>query len=450
MTRLKDHISIDSIRDDFVPKDAFLSREFHDLEKERLWPRVWQIACREEELKKVGDYVVYDIADESIVIVRSAPGELKAYFNVCQHRGRILMDQQHGHTKFMFCKYHGWRWGLDGTLQKIQDESDWDGCPTFQKEDLRLQEVRIGTWGGFVFINMDPDAEPLLEFIHPLPEFLDFLKFEDWRYRWYKTTILPCNWKTALEGFNEAYHIAGTHPQLLNYSADYTVAKTFGRHGMYYYPPEITPPPGAPAPRTGRAVPVDLRPTFAAFYEEMDTTLNAMFTPRAIRASQRLMEEVPAGSDPMTVVMEHSRIHQEEARKEGIDLPALTNNQVGNMGQNWHLFPNHVFLPLLDGSIAYRARPHGDDPNQCIFDIWSLVHYAPGDEPPLKREFYEDWSVDTEARFGKILSQDFGNFGQTQRGMKSRGFKGSRTNPVQEREIPNMHRALYEYVLGGD
>lgn len=448
MERLQKLPDIGSIRDDFVPKVGFLSGKFHELEKQNLWPRVWQIACREEELKKVGDFVVYDIADESIVVVRSAPDELKAFYNVCQHRGRILMDQHHGHTKFMFCKYHGWRWGLDGSLQKVQDRDDWKGCPNFGEEDLRLKEVKIDTWGGFVFINMDPNAEPLATFLDPIPEHLDFLNFDQWRYRWYKTVVLPCNWKTALEGFNEAYHIAATHPQLLKYSPDYTVARTFGPHGMYFYPPEMSTLPGAPAPRTGQPMPDDLRVTFAEFYDVMDKTLNAMFSPRAIKASQRLLEEVPAGTDPLSVVMEHARLHQEEAAQEGIDLPSLSNQQVGNMGQNWHMFPNHVFLPLLDGSIAYRSRPYGDDPDQCIFDIWSLVHYAPGDEPPLVREFYEDWSVDTEARFGKILSQDFANFGQTQRGMKSRGFAGSRTNPVQEREIPNMHRALYRYVLG--
>jgi phenylpropionate dioxygenase-like ring-hydroxylating dioxygenase large terminal subunit len=448
MTAPVDQVSVNDIRDDFVPKVAFLSKEFHEREKERLWPKVWQIACREEELPNVGNFIVYDIADESILVVRSAENELKAFYNVCQHRGRILMDQNAGRTKFLFCKYHGWRWSLDGTLEKIQDEDDWKGCPTFDKKDLRLKDVRLDTWGGWVFVNMDLDAEPLLDFLAPVPEYLNFLKFEEWRYRWYRTVILPCNWKTALEGFNEAYHIAATHPQILNYNDDYTVAKTFGRHGMYAYP--VGTLPGAPATRTGKPTPTDMRKSFAEFYDHMDETLNAMFTPRAIRASHRLVEEVPEGSDPLTVLMAYSRFHQEEARKEGIELPGLSNQEVGNMGQNWHVFPNHVFLPFLDGSIAYRARPHGDDPNKCVFDIWSMVRYAPGDEPPLVREFFEDWTVDTEARFGKVLAQDFSNFGQVQRGMRSRGFSGSRTNPVQEAEIPNMHRALYEYVFGDD
>lgn len=450
MTRPEMRLSADDIREDFIPKKGFLSPEFHRLEKERLWPKVWQIACREEELKKVGDFIVYEIADDSILVVRSAPGELKAFYNVCQHRGRILMDQATGHSKFLFCKYHGWRWGLDGTLQKIQDEQDWQGCPTFSKQDLRLKEVKIDTWGGWVFVNMDPDAEPLRQFLSPVPEFLDCLEFEKWRYRWYKTVILPCNWKIALEGFNEAYHVAATHPQLLeNQGDDFTVARTFGRHGMYYYP-EDRRPPGSPASRLGRPVPEDIRPGFVAFYDQMDKTLAAMFTERAVRASRRLLDEVPDTADHMTVLTEFQRFHREEAAKDGADLPEISPAQYQAIGQNWHVFPNHVFLPLIDGSIAYRARPYGDDPNQCIFDAWSLERVAPGTERELVREFYEDWTVDTKERFGLILSQDFHNFGQVQKGMKCRGFDGSRTNPVQELEIPNMHRALYNYVFGPD
>lgn len=429
-----------------VPRERYTSREFHELEKEKVWKRAWQMACREEDVPEVGDTCVYDICDLSILVVRSAPDTIQAFYNACLHRGRQLREHD-GNAHELRCPFHGYCWNLDGSLKQIPCE--WD-FPHVDSAEWALPEVKVGTWGGFVFINMDPDCEPLLQFLDPIPSYLDFLKFGEWRYRWYKTVILPCNWKTVLEGFNEAYHIAATHPQLLNYSADYTIARTFGPHGMYFYPPETSTPPGAPAARTGRPVPDDLRITFAEFYDEMDKTLNAMFTPRAIKASQRVLEEVPAGADPVTVIMEHARMHQEEAANEGVDLASMTNQEVGNMGQNWHMFPNHVFLPLLDGSIAYRSRPHGDDPDKCIFDIWSLVRYAPGEEPPLEREFYEDWSVDTEKRFGKILRQDFGNFWATQKGMKCRGFEGSRTNPIQEREIPNMHRALYGYLFGKD
>src|SRR5579859_2509401 len=120
-------LSVHNIREDFVPKDSFISPEFLRLENERLWPKVWQIACREEEIPEVGNYVTYDIAGESLVVVRTAPDVIKAYYNVCQHRGRILMDQPAGRTKLFHCRYHGWRWSLDGGLMKVTDEQDWAG-----------------------------------------------------------------------------------------------------------------------------------------------------------------------------------------------------------------------------------------------------------------------------------------------------------------------------------
>jgi nitrite reductase/ring-hydroxylating ferredoxin subunit len=438
------------IRADFVPKDGFISPDFQRLENERMWPKVWQIACREEELPNPGDYVTYEIAGEPLIVVRTASGEIKCFYNVCQHRGRVIKDQKFGSTNFLYCRYHGWRWTLDGAVSRVTDEQDWAGCTSFQKDELRLKESLVGTWGGFVFINMDLNAAPLADFLRPVPEFLDCFEFKKWRYRWYKTTILPCNWKVALEGFNEAYHLSGTHPQLLNEGGDDVYhAYTFGRHGMYKFAPDAR-PAGAPAARTGRPIPPDIRPGLVRFFDDMDVTLNAMFTPRAITAAHRLLNEVPEGAPPAQVFAELQRFHRQEAEADGAGWPPLSPEQQEAAGTNWHIFPNHVFLPLADGSIAYRARPNGNDPHSCIFDIWSLMRYAPGTEPKLNREFYPDWSQDTEKNFGLVLSQDFANFGQVQKGMQSRAFTGSRTNPLQEAEIPNMHRALYNYVFGPD
>jgi len=98
----------------------------------------------------------------------------------------------------------------------------------------------------------------------------------------------------------------------------------------------------------------------------------------------------------------------------------------------------------MDGSLWYRARPNGDDPDSCFFDVWSLVRYADGKEPPLERQFFADWKDHDD--WGGILPQDFQNLGEVQQGMKSRGFVGSRTNPIQERPISNFHRVLHEYL----
>lgn len=149
-----------TVRRDFIPRSDYVDPRVHELEKERLWPRVWQIACREEEIPNVGDYVVYDIVEDSIVIVRSAPDRISAFFNVCPHRGRRLRDDACGTLSAFRCSYHAWRFGLDGKLIDRPDPDDWSEHP-LTEADTALSEVKVETWAGMVWINMDPHCEPL-------------------------------------------------------------------------------------------------------------------------------------------------------------------------------------------------------------------------------------------------------------------------------------------------
>lgn len=439
-----------AIRDDFIPKDAYLSRDFARLEAQRMWPRTWQVACRLEEIPHVGDFVTYDILDESIIVVRSAPGEIRAFFNVCQHRGRRLTEGC-GRTNAFMCRYHGWTWKLDGSLAKILAREEYAGCPEMTDDDIRLKDVKVDTWGGFVFVNMDPAAEPLAKYLEPMPEYINCFELEKLRYRWYKSIRLPCNWKVACEAFNEGYHVAATHPQLLDIAGDdETRSFPMGRHAMFGYPTSKR-PLGAPSPRTGKPMPDDLRPGLVAFYQEMENTLKAIFTARDNEAVRRVLTDVPDGTPPMEVFLKSIEFQKEAAVASGAGWPEVSLEQLGKAGTDWHIFPNLIFLQWYDGVLAYRARPDGDNPDSCIYDIWSLVRYAPGSEPPLKREFYygaDDWKTNVVENFGLILSQDFQNMGQVQRGMKSQGFRGSRTNPLQESTVSNFHRTLYKYLFG--
>jgi len=108
-----------AVRADFVPKSDYISPEVLRLENERLWPRVWQIACRLQELPRVGDFVTYDIAGESILLVRAGATDVKAYFNVCQHRGRRLKEGCGNTGESIFCRFHGWRYRLDGSVSRV-------------------------------------------------------------------------------------------------------------------------------------------------------------------------------------------------------------------------------------------------------------------------------------------------------------------------------------------
>ena len=177
------------LRPDFIPASDYTSSEFHRLELAKLWPRVWQIACREEEIPKVGDYVNYEIGDESILIVRSAEDSIKGFYNVCSHRGRRLIDDRRGCVSMLKCNFHAWCYDLNGKPTVIPSRDDWKDCPEFDDAELSLKQVKVDRWAGWVWINMDPNCEPLPKFLSPLPEKLDAFEFEKCRMKFYKTII---------------------------------------------------------------------------------------------------------------------------------------------------------------------------------------------------------------------------------------------------------------------
>jgi len=128
-----------------IPVERYTSYEFHRLEVEKIWKRMWQVVCREEEIPNVGDHFVYNVAELSFVIVRTAETTFKGYWNHCLHRGRRLVDASGcGKSKFQ-CKFHSWTWTLGGELAYRPGE--WD-FPDVEADKYRLREVQIDTWGG--------------------------------------------------------------------------------------------------------------------------------------------------------------------------------------------------------------------------------------------------------------------------------------------------------------
>jgi phenylpropionate dioxygenase-like ring-hydroxylating dioxygenase large terminal subunit len=438
------------LRIDFVPTDHYTSPEFLRLEKERLWPRVWQQACRLEELPRVGSFVTYDIMDESIVVVRTSETELKAFYNVCQHRGRRLTEGC-GQISQFHCRFHGWQYRLDGTVSRVLDREDWEGCADFADADLSLKPVQVGTWGGWVFVNPDPNAKPLKEFLDAAPHYLDPYEIEKMRFRWCVEVKVPCNWKVGLEAFNESYHVSATHPQLMStYGDDRTRNRTHGPHGMFYLPGNPDFPMGAPSPRLNQPAPKDLRPMIVEYYDTYNLTLRALFSERDVEATRRLLTEVPPEANFYEIIGKLMEFQREAAIAAGAGWPDITPQQMMEAGTDWHIFPNMVFLPYPDGLLGYRSRPHPTDPDVCFFEVCALQRYAPGAEPPLQKQYMhgdDDWRKFKDISI--ILQQDFDNMGEVQRGMKSKGFKGARTNPVQEATVSNFHRAILEYFDKG-
>ncbi len=150
----------------FVPVERYISQEFFQLERAKVWDRTWQMACREEHLPNVGDYVVYEVAGRSYLVVRSSPSAIKAFHNVCLHRGRLLRTEGGTRAAEFRCPFHGFGWKIDGSLLNIP--CAWDFPQVEDPAEWSLRGVQVATWGGFVFINPDPAAAPLAEYVGEL------------------------------------------------------------------------------------------------------------------------------------------------------------------------------------------------------------------------------------------------------------------------------------------
>ena len=431
---------IGEVRDDFVPASDYFSKAFAALENEQLWPRVWQMACREEDIPEPGDFHTYEILDESIIVLRSAPDEVRAFFNVCPHRGNRLAVGC-GHVQRFRCTFHGWQFNLDGSPHHVVDRSDWGGG--LPDEEISLSEVKVGRWAGWIYINMDPDCEPFETFLEPARSLLDPIRMEGMRYHWVKSAVVPCNWKTVLGMFNEAYHLQATHSQMLPYWDDYTHSYARGRHAMFRY--EDTLPPGLPSKRLGQSPEgVDIRQGLADYIKDMDQTLWTSEAVLLVDTVDRLVAEVPREAGWVEVLTKLAEFTLEDLAAKGIEGPVLTAEQMAEIGSDWHVFPNHVILPSANAVLAYRARPNGHDPDSAIWDVYSLLRYPPGKEPEVEHQWCNDLS--DEKQWPLVLRQDFDNMAGIQKGMKSRGFKGLRTNPKQEVPVSHLQRMLRDFM----
>jgi len=438
-----------------IPKEPYFSRAFLEGEKERLWPNVWLMACRESDVAEKGRFITLNIADESILVVRGAEdGVLRAFFNICQHRGRRLMSIESGRASKFVCKYHGWRWNSDGSNDEVIDQADWGD--SLSQKDVALKPLALGTWGGWVFVHMQPDkAEPLQEYLRPLVHPFRNYRFEDFAPVWHRTVKLPCNWKVALDVFIEGYHATTAHRQFNPVSGDNRwTCETHGVHSMFHFRnfPILGDPSmniaslsGLPHDEALFANAKSRAEKIHIYFKLLNRDTGALFTDRRVRAMQRLAEEMPANAEYMDLLAAMDRLLREEGRKDGIEWDKFTGEDVAAVGLDWNIFPNIAFLPTEDAALVYRARPNGDDPDTCIFDIYAMERFAPGKAPATKRESLEKWQ---DGQWPLVFVQDFENLPEIQAGLKSRGIQFVRLNPLSEMTCVNLHHHVRRYVNG--
>ena len=421
-----------------IVKEAYFEPEYVEREKQRFWPRVWQMTCRVEQLKNTGDYVTYDIGDESVIVIRSGD-EIKAFYNVCRHRGRRLTNGC-GTAQRLRCPFHGWQWRIDGSNAFVTQREDWG--PLLDGKNLDLKPVKCESWGGFVFINFDPDSEPLLNYLGAAAHILAPFELDKMRYRWRKWLVMPCNWKIALEAFNEGYHVSVTHSQLARFGGmPHHVSSTHGPHGTFG---GLDSGSGTFGGTAAVAKEFDIRQNLKDLYIYLKGALDSNMTDTIMEAAAQLVERVPSDTPPAEVVQQLMIMSVQNDAARGVQWPQITAEEYSSAGIDWHIFPNMILLPMATNCLGYRARPNGDDPNTCIFEVYQLERFPEGAEPIV--ENLQNNDIYDAAFWGEILLQDFQQMEGTHRGIKSKSFQAPVLNPLQEQPIANFHRAYHQLV----
>ncbi|MFP5456770.1 MAG: aromatic ring-hydroxylating oxygenase subunit alpha, partial [Alphaproteobacteria bacterium] len=220
----------DILREDLIAPPAFMAEDryrylgsepieakrYHDpaffrAEIEKMWPFVWQFAAREEDMPDPGDYVTYDNAGRSYLIVRQEDGEVRAFHNVCLHRGRKLATDSGMAEKFV-CPFHGFAWNTDGSLRDIPCRWDFGHL---SDDRMKLPQASVARWGGYIFVREKDEGPTIEEFLAPLPEYFKRWRHEDCETIAWVGKVVDANWKITMEAFMESYHAYMTHPQLL-------------------------------------------------------------------------------------------------------------------------------------------------------------------------------------------------------------------------------------------
>lgn len=192
-----------------LPLGRYTDPAFYELEQQYLFRATWLYAAHDSELVGVGAYKLCDIAGAPVLLVRGDDGEVRAFFNSCRHRGAPVVRGTCGTARMLVCQYHSWSYDLRGALARVPDERDFVGLTL---EDRGLPAVRCEAFGGWWFVNLDPAAEPLLDFLDPVPTLLADVARSPMRMIDTKSVEIGCNWKILAEGFLEVYHARTVHP----------------------------------------------------------------------------------------------------------------------------------------------------------------------------------------------------------------------------------------------
>jgi nitrite reductase/ring-hydroxylating ferredoxin subunit len=410
-----------------IPARWYTDPEIHKAEIEALWKRKWQLVCSLDHIPRKGDTHVYSVAGLSFLVVRVSEEVIKGYWNSCLHRG-VPLRQGPGRVDRLQCPFHGFTWSLEGRNLMIPHPEEF---PHIDQAKFSLPEVQVGLWQNFVFINPDPDAEPLEAYLGGLNS-----QFQQWpiasrEVHLHVKKVFPANWKVVQEAFMESYHVLTTHPQFAAasggdrcsvFSADGNVSRGVLANG--YSSDYVSKTPSE---------------------ESIFRSLTGWWDDEEVPEDRRL----PPGMTARQAMAHGLR----EANRPlfGDRIDAATNCELFDVFY-YTLFPNTHLFGMIFSSFFYRFLPYGEKGDKCTMEVILLrqvpegqAHQTPP-EPILLNEEQEFIEVKELGPFGAFISQDSSNMAGVMTGLRSSHTKYVQFSRKFESKIRHFY-ALYEKAL---
>ena len=413
----------------------YYSHEFMEREWHRLWPRVWLLAGVESDIPEAGDYFTFAVGAEEFILVRQSNASVKAFYNVCPHRGnRVAVNEQASVARFT-CTFHGWQFGCDGKLERITDEATFK--PQLIAHRPGLKEVRCECLGGIVFLNMDGNAAPLVESLGLPPGYIENYEIRSMHVVHQVRSEWKANWKTGVDAFYETYHLPWVHPQTQGVMEDYS------QYDLY--------PNGA----SRMIVPICVKSHRVADQETVDPYL------------QFMLKE--GGIDPATFTGSAREVRAaiQKSKRERARAAGLRHYEKftdGQLTDSWAtgLFPNVQMGMHPEGVFIMRFLPHATDPETFYYD--TMILYRHVDDPNYTVPAWMGLppGIDVSGRtrpnlihvpagqkpnLGDVLDQDSELLPVQQKGLRSRAFRGPLWSE-QEQRVRHFHKELDRYLDG--
>jgi phenylpropionate dioxygenase-like ring-hydroxylating dioxygenase large terminal subunit len=418
-----------------VDPSRYYSREFMGLEWQRLWPRVWLLAGVASDIPEAGDYFTFAVGAEEFVLVRQADGGIKAFYNVCPHRGnRVVLNEQGSVARFT-CAFHGWQFSCGGKLERITDEETFN--PQLIAHKPGLTEVRCASLGGIVFINMDNNAPPLAQYLGLPAGYIENYEVDKMHVVHQVRSEWRANWKTGVDAFYETYHLPWVHPQTQG------VMEDFSQYDLY--------PNGA----SRMIVPICVKSHRVADQDSVEPYLQFMLKEGGI-------DPASFNGNAREVRAAIQKSKRERARRVGLThYEKLTD---GQLTDSWAtgLFPNVQMGMHPEGIFIMRFLPHATDPETFYYDTMILYRPVPDPDYTVPAWMGLPAGIDVTGRtrpnvihvpagqkpnLGDVLDQDSELLPVQQKGIRSRAFRGPLWSE-QEQRVRHFHKELDRYIGG--